>query len=191
MKFLYPCFLIPSIALLSGCIGNMNPAGGNGRPNYPYFVTTHPMIIKKINVPVGTILTYEKQSFKTGKQNQLMNENKLQSILMPSGQNIIWGGVPVSMIEKFFNSQMRGYSVHAEFEKLSPSQSTRFSKLWKSCNDHLGITIKNNNDWSFNLNNIADVENCSVLYQRYFKHDTEQQQFLDQLYRELKKVNLK
>jgi len=30
-----------------------------------------------------------------------------------------------------------------------------------------------------------------VLYQRYFKHDTEQQQFLDQLYRELKKVNLK
>ncbi|MBJ8444017.1 hypothetical protein [Acinetobacter bereziniae] len=191
MKFLYPCFLIPSIALLSGCIGNMNPAGGNGRPNYPYFITTQPMIIKKINVPAGTILTYEKQSFKTGKQNQLMNENKLQSILMPSGQNIIWGGVPVSMIEKFFNSQMRGYSVHAEFEKLSPSQSMRFSKLWKSCSDHLGITIKNNNDWSFNLNNIADVENCSVLYQRYFKHDTEQQQFLDQLYRELKKVNLK
>ncbi|KAF1025122.1 MAG: hypothetical protein GAK29_02141 [Acinetobacter bereziniae] len=191
MKFLYPCFLIPSIALLSGCIGNMNPAGGNGRPNYPYFVTTQPMIIKKIHIPTGTILTYDKQSFKTGRQNHLMNENKLQSILMPSGQTMIWGGVPVSSIDKFFNSQMRGYSVQAQFKQLPVSQSTRFSKLWQSCDDRIGITIKNNNDWSFNLNNIADVENCSVLYQRYFKHDTEQQQFLDQLYLELKKIGSK
>lgn len=191
MKFLYTCFLIPSIALLSGCIGNMNPAGGNGRPNYPYFVTTQPMIIKKINIPTGTILTYDKQSFKTGRQNHLMNENKLQSISMPSGQTMIWGGVPVSSIDKFFNSQMRGYNVQAQFKQLPVSQSTRVSKLWQSCNDRIGITIKNNNDWSFNLNNIVDVQSCSVLYQRYFKHDTEQQQFLDQLYLELKKIGSK
>jgi hypothetical protein len=169
----------------------MNPAGGNGRPNYPYFVTTQPMIIKKLHVPTGTILTYEKQRFKTGRQNNLMNENKLQSISLPNGYTLIWGGVPVSSIEKFFNSEMRGYSVNAQFKQLLPIQSSGFSKLWQRCDERIGIKIKDDHDWSFNLNNIVDVESCSVLYQRYFKENAEQQKFLDQLYTELKKVDSK
>jgi hypothetical protein len=48
-------------------------------------------------------------------------------------------------------------------------KASGFSKQWQRCGDDLGISIKNTEDWSFNASNIADVENCSVLYQRYFK----------------------
>jgi len=44
---------------------------------------------------------------------------------------------------------------------------------------------------SGNLGLIYDVQSCSVLYQRYFKDDMQQQQFLDNLYSELKKAGLK
>ncbi len=86
---------------------------------------------------------------------------------------------------------MHGYSVYADFSKLSEDKKTKFYKLWESCSDNLGITIKNEDDWSFNKNNIADIENCSVLYQRYFKADKGQQDFLDKMLSELRKINSK
>lgn len=174
---------------LAGCVGNMNPTGGNSRPNYPYYVTQQPMLVKKIHVPAGTTLVYEEQYFKKGKQPQIMSESKLTDIRLPIGQSIDWGGVPVTMISQFFNSSMRGYSVYADFKKLDADKRTRFSQLWQSCDDDLGISIKDRKDWSFNKANIADVQSCSGLYQRYFKNDQEQQQFLDLLYRELMKIN--
>ncbi|MFW2094624.1 hypothetical protein ACG9ZL_00060 [Acinetobacter sp. ULE_I057] len=189
MKLLYSCLLVPSICLLSSC--SINIAGGNGRPDNPYFITTQPLLIKKIQLPVGSTLTYEKQGFKTGRQSQLMNESKLQGISIPSGQTITWGGVPISTINKFTNSEMRGFSLKAEFKQLAPNQNSGFSKQWQRCGDNLGISIKNTNDWSFNLNNIVDVESCSVLYQRHFQENTEQQKFLNQLYAELLKVGSK
>ncbi|EPG37566.1 hypothetical protein [Acinetobacter colistiniresistens] len=181
-----------SIALaltLTGCVGNMNPTGGNSRPNYPYYVTQQPMLVKKIHVPAGTILTYEEQLFKKGKQSEIMSESKLTDILLPKDQTIDWGGVPVTMISQFFNSSMRGYSVHADFKKLDANKRTRFSQLWQSCDDELGISIKDRKDWSFNKANIADVQSCSTNYQRYFKKIESQQQFLDLMYSELMKVN--
>ncbi|MCH7294328.1 hypothetical protein [Acinetobacter higginsii] len=181
-----------SIALaltLTSCVGNMNPTGGNSRPNYPYYVTQQPMLVKKIHVPAGTTLVYKEQYFKQGKQPQIMSENKLTDIRLPIGQSLDWGGVPVTMISQFFNSAMRGYSVHANFKKLDAAKRTRFSQLWQSCDDELGISIKDRKDWSFNKANIADVESCSTNYQRYFKNDQEQQQFLDLMYHELMKIN--
>jgi hypothetical protein len=86
---------------------------------------------------------------------------------------------------------MCGYTVTADFSKLSEDQKTKFSELWQSCNDGLGITIKNTDDWSFNKENIADVESCSVIYQRYFKDDSRQQSFLNEMYAELQKINSK
>ncbi|MCH7305770.1 hypothetical protein MMP66_05540 [Acinetobacter dispersus] len=174
---------------LAGCVGNMSPTGGNSRPNYPYYVTQQPMLVKKIHVPAGTTLVYKEQYFKQGKQTEIMSENKLTDIRLPIGQSIDWGGVPVTMISQFFNSAMRGYSVYADFKKLDAAKRTRFSQLWQSCDDDLGISIKDRRDWSFNKANIADVQSCSGLYQRYFKNDQEQQQFLDLLYRELMKIN--
>ncbi|WAU72253.1 hypothetical protein [Acinetobacter sp. TR11] len=177
--------------VLNGCVGNMNPTGSNSNPNYPYYTTQHLMTVKKIVVPAGTTLTYEKYRGKEGKQEHLLAEDKLTEIQLPKVQTIDWGGVPVTMIAKFFNSEMKGFSVYASFDQLAEHKKTRFSRQWQSCDDDLGITVKDTTDWSFNKANIADVESCSVLYQRYFKDNPQQQKFLDSLYTELMKIESK
>ena len=167
-----------------------NPTGGRG-PDYPYFITTGSITVKKIVVPKGTKLTYEEQFFKEGQQDGPMNENKLTKIELPEGEIMDWAGVPVFMLIKFANPEMPGYSVYADFSKIKDDKKTKFSELWQSCNNDLGVLIENTEDWSFNTKNIRDVSDCGVNYQRYFKENKEQQQLLDELYNELKKVNLK
>ena len=174
--------------VLLGLSGMGSPTGGRG-PNYPYFITLEPTTIKNILVPKGTKLTYEEQFFKEGQQDKIMNEEKLTSIELPEGKSIDWGNVPVFMILKFFNSEMRGYTVYADFNQLSNDKKTKFSELWQSSDNELGIDVKNIGDWSFNKQNITDVESCGVNNQRYFKEDKSQQQFLDSLMKEL--LNIK
>ena len=188
MKFLKTISFLLSVFLLSSCIGSMNPTGGNSSPDYPYYITKKPMVVKKVAVPKGTKLVYEETFFKEGEQEKIMSENELHTIELPEGQPILWGGVPVTMIYKFFNSEMSGFSVYADFESLPEDKRTKFSAMWESCSEDIGITVKNTSDWSFNKNNIADVESCSVIYQRYFKDDIEQQTFLNTMYAELLKV---
>lgn len=190
MKLLKPFSSLLGL-LLTGCVGNMNPTGGNSAPNYPYFITTEPVTVKKILVPKGTTLVYEERLFLEGKQEKMMSEQRLITIKLPSGQTLNWGGVPVTSIDKFFNSEMRGYTVYADFTKLHEDKKTKFSEMWQSCSDGLGITIKNTDDWSFNKANIADIESCSVLYQRYFKDNAKQQGFLDEMLAELRKIDSK
>jgi len=175
-------------AILKGLSGMGSPTGGRG-PNYPYFITTEPTTIKKIVVPKGTKLTYEEQFFKEGQQDEIMNENKLTNVELPEGKTIDWGGIPVYMIIKFYNPEMQGYSVYADFSQLKNDKKTKFSELWQNCNNDLGVLIKNTDDWTFNSKNIRDISDCGVNYQRYFKEDKKQQQLLDELYSELKKVN--
>jgi hypothetical protein len=175
------------VTLFMGCVGNMNPTGGNSRPNYPYFVTTKPLIVKKIAVPIGTTLVYKESFWKKGKQDKMLSESKLTAIRLPVGVTINWGGVPITSIVQFFNSEMRGFNLSADFHKLTKEQHNRFTDMWQSCDDNLGIAIKNRDDWSFNPDNIADVQSCSVLYQRYFKDNQEQQRFLDEMYVEMMK----
>ena len=174
--------------VLLGLSGMGSPTGGRG-PNYPYFITLEPTTIKNILVPKGTKLTYEEQFFKEGQQDKIMNEEKLTSIELPEGKTIDWGNVPVFMILKFFNSEMRGYTVYADFNQLSNDKKTKFSELWQSSDNELGIDVKNIGDWSFNKQNITEVESCGVNNQRYFKEDKSQQQFLDSLMKEL--LNIK
>mgnify|MGYP003452130272 FL=1 len=174
--------------VLLGLSGMGSPTGGRG-PNYPYFITLEPTTIKNILVPKGTKLTYEEQFFKEGQQDKIMNEEKLTSIELPEGKTIDWGNVPVFMILKFFNSEMRGYTVYVYFNQLSNDKKTKFSELWQSSDNELGIDVKNIGDWSFNKQNITDVESCGVNNQRYFKEDKSQQQFLDSLMKEL--LNIK
>ena len=181
-------FCIVTLLNLGACVGNMNPTGGNSRPDYPYYVTTQPIIVKKIPIPVGTKLEYEEQYFKSGQQNSLLNEKKLVAIYFPKDQSMNWAGVPIGTINKYFNSEMKGFSVYARFEQLPSNQQTRFSQLWQKCDDNLGISVRNIDDWTFNLNNIADIDSCSVNYQRYFKDSLQQQHYLDQLYQEMRKA---
>lgn len=173
---------------LGACVGSMNPTGGNGRPDYPYYITTQPIIVKNIAVPTGTTLEYEQQHFKSGQQDSLLNEKKLIGIRFPTDQSMNWAGVPIGYINKYFNSEMKGFSVYARFNQLTRNKQTRFSQLWQECNDDLGISVKNTNDWSFNLHNINDIDSCSVNYQRYFKENLQQQHYLDQLYQEMQKA---
>ena len=122
--------------------GMGSPTGGCG-PDYPYFITTEPTTVKYILVPKGTKLTYEEQFLKEGQQDEIMNENKLTDIELPEGKVIEWGGVPVHMIVKFCNSEMKGYSVYADFNQLKINKKTKFSELWQECNEELGVLVKN------------------------------------------------
>ncbi len=180
------CLII--FSSLGACVGNMNPTGGNHRPDYPYYITTQPMIVKKIAIPIGTKLEYEEQHFKSGQQDSLLNEKKLIQISFPKDHSINWAGVPIGSINKYFNSEMKGFSVDARFDQLPSNKQTRFSQLWQACDDDLGIRVKNTDDWSFNLNNIADIDSCSVNYQRYFKDNVQQQRYLNLLYQEMQKA---
>ncbi|RKO72277.1 hypothetical protein D7322_07830 [Sphingobacterium puteale] len=173
--------VIGYLIFLSALSGIGNPTGGRG-PDYPYFITTEPVTVKKIVVPKGTKLIYEEQFFKKGQQDKIMNEKKLTDIHLAEGKTIDWGGAPVYMITKFFNPEMTGYSVFADFSQLSDEQRTKFSELWRHCGGELGVLVKDADDWTFDTKNITDISDCSVNYQRYFKEDDRQQKFLDSLY---------
>lgn len=174
------------IIILDGLSSMGNPNGGRA-PDYPYFITTEPVIVKKIELPKGTKLTYEEQFFREGKQDKMISEKKLTDIELPKGKTIDWGGVPVHMIRKFFNSQMIGYSVYANFGQLRDDKKTTFSEMWQSCGGEIGVLVKDKDDWTFDTKNIVDISDCSVTYQRFFKEDAEQQSFLDKLLSEIKK----
>lgn len=150
----------------------------------PFFVTTKPIIVKNILLPEGTKIIYQRQYFwENYKQEEPLKEKDIMQISFKEGTTINWGGVPINSIVKFYNSKMKGFTVYADFSKLNGK--TRFTDLWQNCDDALGITVEDTNDWSFNKRNILDVESCGVNYQRYFKKDANQQKFLDQLYNEL------
>jgi hypothetical protein len=181
--------VIVVVVFLNAFKGMGNPTGGQG-PNYPYYITTQEITVKKILVPKGTKLMYEEQFFKEGEQKEIMNEAKLTSIELQNEATIDWGGVPVNMIVKFFNAEMHGYSVYADFNQIKENKKTKFSELWQNCNNDLGVLVTNTDDWSFNIKNISDISDCGVLYQRYFKEDKEQQKTLNELLSELKKVKI-
>lgn len=180
-----------AIIFLKGISAIGSPTGGKA-PDYPYFMTTGPTVVKKIRIPKGTKLTYEEHFFKEGQQNKIMNEKKLTGIELPEGKTIDWGGVPVYKIIKFFNPEMQGFSVYADFNKLNNDKKTGFSNLWEGCSEELGITVKNPFDWSFNSSNITKVDYCGMNDMLYFEEDEErikQQQLPGKLYHELKKIH--
>jgi hypothetical protein len=185
--FIKGSFLLKGLVLLSGCAGNWNP-NHVPKKDYPYFITTKPQVVKKIQVPAGTKLVYEEQFLKKGKQAKSLSEEKLTSIELPEGETLEWAGVPVNSIRKFYNQQMKGFTLYPNFEKGNNPGKTKFFQLWESYGCDLGISVKNTNDWSFNTHNISDVQSCGVSYQRYFKEDANQQAVLNKLYSELMKV---
>ena len=162
---------------------------GNVKSTTPYFITTEPIIAKNILLPIGTKISYKKNHFwEKNEQKSLLKEENITSISLKEGTTMLWGGVPITGIDRFFNPDMKGYTVSADFSKLHKDKETEFSNLWKSCNDELNITVANTGDWSFSKKNISDIESCGVNYQRYFKEKIRQQEFLDNFYHELLKI---
>ncbi|MFD2099771.1 hypothetical protein [Flagellimonas iocasae] len=150
----------------------------------PFYIVTEPIVVKKILLPKGTKIIYEKQYFwEKQEQKKPRNEKDIIQISFREGTTINWGGVPITSMVRFYNSEMKGFTVYPDFDTLN--KETRFSALWQNCDDGLGITIADEDDWSCNKENILDVESCGVNYQRYFKEDDNQQKYLDDLYHEL------
>lgn len=179
-------FIVLIISCFVSCDFSLNP---NGPPDEtPYFIINNSITIKGITIPTGTRLEYEKSFFRKKEQSSLQNEKYLTGIELPEGETISWGGVPVNRIYKFFNTEMSGYTVFPDFE-TKPYKETAFYAKWKEEGCRLGITVKNRDDWSFNKANITDVESCSVNYQRYFKDDKKQQDFLDKMHSSLLEVH--
>ncbi len=152
----------------------------------PFFMTTQPIIVKNILLPKETKIIYKKHYFwEKHEQKELLKEKDIVEISFK--EVIYWGGVPITSIDKFFNPEMKGFSVYADFDKLNKNKETQFSNLWQSCNSVLGINVKDINDWSFNKKNILDVEGCGG-NSRYFNEDIKQQNFLNNLHNELIKI---
>ena len=152
----------------------------------PFFITTKPVIIKNISLPVGTKIIYEKQYFwEKYEQKKLLNEKDIVSINFRKGTTINWGGMPITSIVRFYNTEIKGFSVYADFDKIYKNNRTPFLNLWLNCNSELGIIVENTNDWSFNKKNVLDIESCGVNNQRAFEEDKNQQKFLDELLSEL------
>lgn len=169
----------------------MNPIGGNITPDYPKYILTEETVVKNLKLPKGTVLTYEKQLFKKGYQTEMMNEDKLTEIFRVDGNTVEWAGVPVWMISKFFNNEMTGFSLYPKnLDSIPYGKRKKFIDMWQRCGDKLGVSVRSNTDWSFNPKNIVTVESCSVQYQRYFKNDKHQQNFLDSLTVELLKSGM-
>lgn len=187
----FTALLAIAVFVIRDGLMSMGNPNGSRAPYYPYFITKETVTVKNIELPKGTKLTYEEQFFREGQQDRIMTEKKLTDIEFPKEKPVDWGGVPVYIIRKFFNSEMGGYSVYADFGQLSADKTTKFSEMWQSCGGKMGILVKNTDDWSFDKKNIVDISSCSVTYQRFFREDTEQQRFLDKLLGEIKKNDQK
>lgn len=156
----------------------------------PYYITTKPTTINNILLPERTKITYKKNYYwEEYEQDRLPDEKDITEITFEKGTTINWGGIPITSIDKFFNPEMKGFTVYANFNKLDKSKETKFSNLWQNCNSDIGVTVKNTNDWSFNKKNILDIQSCGILYLRYYKDDIKQQKYLDNLYDALMNVN--
>lgn len=154
----------------------------------PYYITSQPLVVKNISLPIGTKITYKKGYFwQKGEQNKPRDEKDIFQITLLGGMTIDWGGIPITSFVKFYNESMNGFSVYPDYEKLEMAKETEFSRLLQRCSDDLGISVENGDDWSFNKQNILDVESCGMS-QRYFNEDLPQQAFLDSLLIELKKI---
>ena len=185
--------VIALLAIVAFCIYIFALASSwklNVQDDSPFFRTTEPMIVKNITLPIGTIITYEKRNFwQKHEQKKLLSEDDISQISFSDGITINWGGVPITSIVNFYNPQMKGFSLYPDFDKLNENKKTKFSDLWLSCNDALGISVKNSNDWSFDKENIIEIESCGVNSQSYYKEDEEKKKVLDDLYSEL--INVK
>jgi hypothetical protein len=202
MKFFKICTFLWILLFFTGCDFSSMGTNGVGSLNLPFFMTTEPLQVKKLSIPIGTRLTYNEHLSKKGKQNEMMSEDELIDIDLPIGQTIDWGGIPVRGIDNSLRSAFRGLEkfkglhgiiVFGDVNQIKDDERTNLhSKLWQYCdNGILGIAVKNIDDWSFNTKNFSDVETCSKKYQRFFKEDASQQKFLDEIFTELIKSGSK
>ena len=165
MLIIFSVVIIIALACFYGYLVALGSMWSIKRPDKnTFFFNTKPILVKNMILPNGAKILYERQYFwQSQQQEQPLKETDIIQISLMEGTTINWAGVPITSIVRFYNSKMKGFTVHADFSKLNAE--TGFSHQWQNCNeDYLGITVKNTNDWSFNKDNIVDVESCGVNY---------------------------
>ena len=133
-------------------------------PDYKYYIVKEPMVAKNLELPVGTRIVYFNTSlFGDSESSRPLKEKNIYQIFFPDDKPLIWGGVPVSLIERFFNRDMKGFTVYPELgnslesdeNKHKLMEKNEFLKLWFMWAKNMDVHIKDEKDWSFNPDNMV------------------------------------
>ncbi|WP_449387566.1 hypothetical protein [Chryseobacterium lineare] len=81
--------LVMGVLIILDGLSGMGKPNGSRAPDYHYFITTEPLMVRNLNLPSGTKLTYEESFFKEGQQYRIMNEKNLTTIELPKGKPVI------------------------------------------------------------------------------------------------------
>lgn len=164
-------------------------------PDYRYYIVKEPMIVKNLQLPVGTRIVYFNTSlFGDRESSRPLREKNIYQIFFPDDNPLIWGGVSVTLIERFFNRDMKGFTVYPELgnslesdeNKRKLMKKNEFLKLWFMRTANMHVDIKDEKDWSFNPDNMvlggkADVRDIDYDNLKYFDGENSMKEHLRKL----------
>lgn len=145
-------------------------------PDYKYYIVKEPMVVKNLELPVGTRIVYFNTSlFGDSESSRPLKEKNIYQIFFPDDKPLIWGGMPVALIERFFNRDMKGFTVYpalgnsfeSEKNKNKLMEKSKFLKLWFMWTEQMHVDIKNEKDWSFNPDNMVLGGEAKISYLDY------------------------
>lgn len=171
-------------------------------PDYKYYIVKEPMVVKNLELPVGTRIVYFNTSlFGDRESSRPLREKNIYQIFFPDDNPLIWGGVSVTLIERFFNRDMKGFTVYPELgnslesdeNKRKLMKKNEFLKLWFMWTANMHVDIKDEKDWSFNPDNMvlggeADVRYIDYGNLKYFPDENTMKEHLRKLNEAAKSV---
>ena len=102
-------------------------------PNYKYYIVKEPMVVKNLQLPIGTRIVYFNTSlFGDSESSRPLREKNIYQIFFPDDNPLIWGGVPVTLIERFFNRDMKGFTVYPELGNSLESDENKHKLMQKN-----------------------------------------------------------
>ena len=164
-------------------------------PDYKYYIVKEPMVVKNLQLPIGTRIVYFNTSlFGDSESSRPLREKNIYQIFFPDDNPLIWGGVPVTLIERFFNRDMKGFTVYPELgnslesdeNKHKLMEKNEFLKLWFMWAKNMDVHIKDEKDWSFNPDNMvlggkADARDIDYGNLKYFPDESSMEEHLKKL----------
>ena len=164
-------------------------------PDYKYYIVKEPVVVKNLQLPIGTRIVYFNTSlFGDSESSRPLREKNIYQIFFPDDNPLIWGGVPVTLIERFFNRDMKGFTVYPELgnslesdeNKRKLMEKNEFLKLWFMWAANMDVHIKDEKDWSFNPDNMvlggkADARDIDYGNLKYFPDESSMEEHLKKL----------
>ena len=149
-------------------------------PDYKYYIVKEPMVVKNLELPVGTEIVYFDTSlFGDRESSRPLREKNIYQIFFP---------------DRFFNRDMKGFTVYPELgnslesdeNKRKLMKKNEFLKLWFMWTANMHVDIKDEKDWSFNPDNMvlggeADVRYIDYGNLKYFPDENTMKEHLRKL----------